>query len=206
MSNVSKIVALFPACHANALSKGWWDEMTTATEDDMGGQVDPDQAWSTLPSKTALIHSELSEALEDLRDGRIETTTTDNGKPVGAISELADVAIRLGDLCGALAIYFEGPSLDHIDGPADTLGFVFIHDHAARLGFLHATLSEILGEWVKQAFEVPEDLSQIKAAMLRFLAELDQLANDLGGDLVKEMQLKMSYNAGRSYRHGGKLF
>lgn len=46
----------------------------------------------------ALIHSELSEALEAHRQGDFE----------GIAEELADVLIRIGDLCGEYTIDLEG--------------------------------------------------------------------------------------------------
>jgi NTP pyrophosphatase (non-canonical NTP hydrolase) len=64
-----------------------------------------------IASKLALIHSEVSEALEALREGNhaavlgsnslIETEEDEHpGKPYGFMSELADIVIRVGDLAG----------------------------------------------------------------------------------------------------------
>ena len=88
------------AAHQNAIDKGWWDAQRLAN-----GEVSPVEAERTIPEKIALLHSELSEALEEFRNGRGPNETyLVNDKPEGFPIELADVAIRLFDLCGALGI------------------------------------------------------------------------------------------------------
>lgn len=70
--------------HQNAAEKGFWDQPQTVAE------------------SIALMHSELSEALEDYRAGESpnELKYEPNGKPIGIPSELADVVIRIADFCG----------------------------------------------------------------------------------------------------------
>jgi len=78
-------------CHATALGKGFWDhKIVFADPHEMKTHWNP----SILPEKLALIHSEVSEALEALRDDDKETFQ----------EELADVIIRVLDLAGYLGI------------------------------------------------------------------------------------------------------
>lgn len=57
-----------------------------------------------IPQQIALMHSELSEALECYRDGDMALEITDSGKPIGYPSELADVIIRVVDQAHELGI------------------------------------------------------------------------------------------------------
>jgi NTP pyrophosphatase (non-canonical NTP hydrolase) len=74
--------------HAMAVEKGFWDDL----------KEEPGRLTS-IGAKIALIHSEVSEAIEEYRNGHpLDETRIEDGKPEGFGVELADVIIRVCDL------------------------------------------------------------------------------------------------------------
>lgn len=86
------ICELMEEAHQTAKDKGWWEKPLSFAE------------------QVALGHSEYSEALEEYRDGRglnefyYETQPNGSIKPLGVPSEMADVIIRVFDVCAGMGI------------------------------------------------------------------------------------------------------
>lgn len=73
-----KLNTLAMEIHKNAVAHGWWDEQRSI------GDI------------VALIHTEVSEAFEEFRNGK-DYVYYENGKPEGVAIELIDAVIRIFD-------------------------------------------------------------------------------------------------------------
>lgn len=107
--------------HRNSYEKGWWDAQKRDAIDRKvldgeakAGDLDLYRVADTIPEKLMLIVTEAAEAMECYRDPKhapAEAWTGEGGKPEGLPAELADIVIRIGDLCGALGIDLEAAVL-----------------------------------------------------------------------------------------------
>ena len=86
--------SLQEAAHRTALDKGWWAPMQDPS-------AEANHRERSLPEQIALMHSELSEALEEVRkpNARPFYLDMDKDKPEGWAVELADCVIRIMDTC-----------------------------------------------------------------------------------------------------------
>ena len=162
--------------HAIAKDHGWWDE-----ERSFGDLI-------------ALVHSELSEALEAYRLHELETWPSQVGEiPLGVPYELADVVIRVADMA-------EWYGLDLSNLPVSRH---YWEDHSPIT--LNADCS--FGDWICIIHRIVASTSWRTSGLsvlARVVRAVQQMAAHYGIDLDAAIEAKMEYNRGRAYRHGGK--
>jgi hypothetical protein len=97
------VTRLVVQCHGDAARAGWWTDIKTGADlrdaDGDGGRR------FNVAEKLALIHSEVSEALEADRKGLMDDHLPHRK---GIEVELADAMIRICDLAGALSLDLGG--------------------------------------------------------------------------------------------------
>lgn len=92
---------LWYECGIRARENGWHERFNQICD-----EGDSEAELEHVITKMALITCEVSEAIEELRSGKLawETYYSEGGKPEGVPSELADVVIRTMDLAYMLSI------------------------------------------------------------------------------------------------------
>lgn len=99
------ITGLVERAHEQSVAAGWY---LSAKKDQL----------ATL-ARLALIHSEVSEATECVRESADPAQWIEwenhKGKPEGLVIELADTVIRIADLCGWLGLDLEAAIAKKLD-------------------------------------------------------------------------------------------
>ena len=190
---------LIKEAHENAVAHGWWEE---------------ERPFAEL---IALTHSELSEALEEYRDGRelgeIYYSCTAGGrgnenclfpgvrpcpekcknlKPEGIPIELADVIIRIADYFGRYKI--------QVDELKSRATHQTVRD---KIG----TLCELIahGHWLLGMAYVSKEEELRYSLMALLVDHIRDFCQCNGIDIEKAINIKMRYNKTRPYKHNKKI-
>ena len=177
--------------HAIAKDHGWWDEPRS-----FGDCI-------------ALVHSELSEALEEYRKHGLtpwkSRTYSDGfkdgvpdyieGKPEGVAAELADVVIRVADMAEFYRV--RSPWQSEPYKPASHRDMSF----GEWITTCHSALDTVWGDAC--VYDVPSRATD--TSLWHFLNTVQAMAAHYGIDLDAAIEAKLEYNKTRPYRHGGKV-
>ena len=166
--------------HQTAVEKGWWDG-----EDRDNREL------------LALIHSEISEALEEYRSNHGMVWYADNDKPEGIAIELIDAVIRICDFMKHRGLAFKKPFDESAKAKLEL---------PVLAAILHAFISSlILDEGI--SFEDGSIINdfQIGETMSRFCCIVHDWLDIRGFDMWQLLEIKHSYNQTRPYRHGNKV-
>lgn len=153
--------------HQQAVKSGWYFDRVD----------DPETRLGML----ALIHSELSEALEAIRENQWEDYRLDSNpnKPLGLPSEMGDVVIRGLDFC----VFFNMKIVEPLRRPLSNER-MSAKQAGAWIGSMHVFVTdEDLNGLIQQAYDF--------SARARF-------------DLDNAIREKHQFNSTRSFRHGNK--
>lgn len=101
------INSLVDDIHQRNVDAGWWTNLQTGA--DMRHTTEGEKR--NVPEMLCLIHSEVSEGLEGYRKGLM-----DDKLPHRSMLEveMADVVIRIGDLCGGLGLDLGGAIIEKL--------------------------------------------------------------------------------------------
>ncbi len=161
--------------HQNAKDHGWWDEPREIDE------------------LLALIHSEISEALECIRENKLTTALSsfsEDAKPEGLPSEIADIVIRILDMAAGcdidVALAYE-KRLEYIAFHLTTSGYLCAMHHAITTAWLSSYNTASMASGLALALRI-----------------CDRFCTIYSINLEAEIMMNHEYNKTRPYRHGGK--
>lgn len=188
--------------HENAVTHGWWDKERSFAE------------------VVALIHSELSEALEEYRSGKpnlwfacIPTDIFNGCRNMTHCESEKGVlgCAKTTEFCRYKDKKPEGIVVELADAIIrilDYCGFAGIDIEKAmaeqRADFDAYTLPELIAECHYILSKAYKNVEERAAHFAECISIINFWAKENGGDLEEAIVLKHEYNKSRPYRHGGK--
>ena len=147
-----------------------------------------------------LIHSELSEALEEYRCNRGNVWYGENGKPEGIAIELLDAVIRMFDFMGSLGVTFTDDTIEKL---ADTIRMnkegERLHDDTFPVFLCH------VHDCISKAYEDQLNFQSAIGHLLGACGLIFKWLQEENFDTEKYLLEKHEFNKSRSYKHGGKV-
>ena len=174
---------LIKEIHENAVAHGWWE-----------GERDIAEIY-------ALIHSELSEALEEYRSGK-EMIYYVDGKPEGIAVELMDGVIRILDLYGQNGITFTRSTVQQI-ARATKQANPLLNKQTPLVEIIAAahSLTAKAGDLMLRGITPKVALGALEACAGLVMWWVDAH----GENPEKILEEKHQYNLTRPYKHGKKF-
>ena len=154
---------------------------------------------ATPAEDIALMHSELSEAADEVIDGRWLCEIWDEGdKPCGLPIEFADAVIRILHFCGKHGIDIE--SAVGAANPKDKKPFFQLT--LERITAMHSDLSKAL-EGIRRGKALSG--SEVQGFLANTIVRIQRFSKENEIDLDAAIREKMRYNESRPFKHGKVL-
>lgn len=147
-----------------------------------------------------LIHSELSEALEEYRCARGNVWYAEDGKPEGIAIEMLDAVIRIFDFMGSMGVAFTDDTIEKL---ADTIKMNKEGDRLHDDPF-PVFLCEV-HNCISMAYMDQLNFQSAIGHLLGACSLIFKWLQEEDFDTEKYLLEKHEYNKSRSYKHGGKV-
>ncbi len=186
--------SLIAEVHQSAANKGFWPELDTWEE----GNEHDFQRHIDLPRRLMLVFTEIAEAWAaqeaEYFNNDWPKKPADGDKPEGYRSELADIIIRLADICGGYQS--AGFVATPWEPEAPTLGS--IEGHLVNTHISDFTIANYAGVIIAQACEYDRKGKNAHPILRHGLCTLLKEHSFLFSDIRQ----KMDYNKTRKPKHG----